>query len=202
MGLICPIPSVWIRVFERLSQIAVSLGAPPPPTPLVLSGWIMSDNVEKYDRWKATVDWAVRWGASHIVEELPPDSMLCGPLLRLDGTPEGAPRCRYWHSSPRRSPPEVELLHAIGILHRDWWAIAGPFLGRATEPTKFTGRKGRRLVVAADASVRPPWGSWHALLDPVGRHEFTRLRAAVNACIAPHEVDHIEFVHDSQPWAN
>lgn len=42
-------------------------------------------------------------------------------------------------------------------------------------------------------SYPPPWGSWLSLARGGSRRAFTRFRAAVNAAIKPHEVDHIDF---------
>jgi hypothetical protein len=76
----------------------------------------------------------------------------------------------------------------------EWSEIVGEELGRATRPLAFTGKKARRLLVYADANVRPTWGGWCYLshLKPE-RLTFTRFRAAINKAIAPHEIDHVHF---------
>jgi hypothetical protein len=97
------------------------------------------------------------------------------------------------NTSPRVRPsPEVgqQLLER---LLEQWQSVAGPKLAAITKPKCLAGAKLRRLVVEADYSSRPPWGSWQALDQPSERHTFTEFRAAVNRCLAPHEVDHIDF---------
>ena len=66
---------------------------------------------------------------------------------------------------------------------------------RITRPVAFTGKKARRLLIHADATALPPWGNWAQRGDDEEqRRAFTRLRSTINRAIAPHEVDHIEFL--------
>jgi hypothetical protein len=75
---------------------------------------------------------------------------------------------------------------------------------RVAHPLAFAGKKARRLLVYADANVRPPWGGWCYLSHLQSeRLTFTRFRAAINKAIAPHEIDHVHFTTDrkGQPGA-
>jgi len=76
-----------------------------------------------------------------------------------------------------------------------WTEIAGPGLGAVTRPLAFTGKKARRLVICVEDTAIAPWGGWTCLSsDESKRRSFTQFRRAVNDAIAPHEVDHIEFI--------
>jgi hypothetical protein len=82
-------------------------------------------------------------------------------------------------------------------LHATWHVVAGEDLARATRPLSFEGAKARRLLVHADAGRKPPCGAWnHLSSNEAERRTFTSFRAAINRAIAPHEVDHVDFVHD------
>jgi hypothetical protein len=68
-----------------------------------------------------------------------------------------------------------------------------------TRPVAFTGKKARRLLVQAEGEAIPPWGGWFdRSTEEAKRRTFTRFRSAVNKAIAPHEVDHIDFVTDEE----
>src|SRR5215831_14752407 len=61
--------------------------------------------------------------------------------------------------------------------------------------TGIHGKKARRLVIYAEGIAIPPWGGWTYLSsDESKRRTFTQFRRAVNAALAPHQVDHIEFI--------
>jgi hypothetical protein len=82
----------------------------------------------------------------------------------------------------------------LETLISDWENIVGPELARVSSPVAFTGAKARRLLVQVDGAGRPPWGGWSCLSNvEEERRAFTRFRASINAAIAPHEVDHIDF---------
>lgn len=85
----------------------------------------------------------------------------------------------------------------IEHLRANWDEVAGHELGRVTSPLRFEGAKRRRLVVLASSDASPPWGNWYSLARDERRRLFTRFRAAVNATITPHAVDHIDFVQRS-----
>lgn len=58
---------MWQRVYEQLRDYA---NTTPPPTPLILNGWVFSSASEKHLRWSETVAWAASSNLSHIVESL------------------------------------------------------------------------------------------------------------------------------------
>jgi len=108
--------------------------------------------------------------------------------------------CRPWDFDSKLRPSSEEVARHFEILKSRWSEIVGPELAHIAHPLAFTGEKARRLLVQAECSTRAPWGDW-ALLSPVEteRRTFTRLRAAVNKAIAPHEIDHIDFTTDAEP---
>jgi hypothetical protein len=83
----------------------------------------------------------------------------------------------------------------LGIKSEDF--LLGDKIVGVTQPLELTGPKARRLLLYADATVRPAWGSWSRIdrLESAGR-AFRELRAAINKAIAPHEIDHIDFTTD------
>ena len=98
-----------------------------------------------------------------------------------------------WNWTPRQRPSEREVRQSMQRLVADWHSIVGNELGEITRPLRLTGRKKRRLVVLAIASGSPPWGTWSERW--YGRKDtFSRFRAAINDVLAPHQVDHIDFV--------
>ena len=42
----------------------------PPPMVLILSGWTMSNDYEKKDRWARTIDWAEQNNCSNLIPEV------------------------------------------------------------------------------------------------------------------------------------
>jgi hypothetical protein len=68
-----PNPIPWNLAFERLTKYAKArICTPPsPPTPLILAGWIYSNDSEKMQRWAETIAWADTNGCRQIVDEIP-----------------------------------------------------------------------------------------------------------------------------------
>jgi hypothetical protein len=60
MKRVCPNPQYWNEACEKLHDYSRKhrCEPPTPPIPLVLSGWAMSSDVEKIQRWQETVRWA------------------------------------------------------------------------------------------------------------------------------------------------
>jgi hypothetical protein len=195
MARICPNPNAWSAVHAQLLRFAEKHPCTPsaPPTPLILNGWVFSDDYQKKLAWEDTVAWAARNGCLEIVESVPEKDFHCGasePRMHIVGY---SPWNR--ESKPRPSPEELE--RHLELLQSRWPEIVGPTLGPATRPVSFSGRKRRRLIVRAVASVHPPWGDWdYRVAAAAERITFTLFRAAVNREIAPHEVDHIDFEVD------
>lgn len=186
----------WHEVFERLTAYARTHECVPaaPPTPLILAGWAYSNDIEKMRRWEETLAWATRNGCSDIVA-IPDTYFYCvdEPTSHTVG-PLGGPMYRPWDFEAKERPSADQLSERLATLTSRWQDIVGPELGRATRPLAFSGAKGRRLLVQADAAVSPPWGGW-SHLSPLEsqRRTFTRFRASINKAIAPHEVDHVDF---------
>jgi hypothetical protein len=197
MKSICPNPIPWSRAFERLTEYSrLHQCIPPsPPTPLILAGWAYSNDVEKLRRSEETVAWGVTNGCAELVAGIPDQEFLFvdAPTDYAVG-PLGGPMYRAWDLEKKERPRSQQLAQRLETLRRDWSQIAGQELAKFMRPLNFAGEKARRLVVFADRVGKPPWGEWsHLSANEADRRSFTRLRAAINQAIAPHEVDHIDF---------
>jgi hypothetical protein len=194
---VCPFPSAWHAAHQRLEDAAARRDCTPPslPSPLILTGWVITNDVEKMHRWNETVSWAETNGCRNVVDDIPEEQYYFVHRLWAGGiSPLGGPYFLPRNWKPRRRPSHEEVDQALQRLIADWRDIVWLELGEITQPLKFTGRKKRRLLVLAVASTSPPWGTWSERSKPHRRMTFTSFRAAINAAIAPHEVDHIEFV--------
>ena len=169
-----------------------------PPKPLILAGWAYSNDIEKMNRWKETVEWANNNGCGELVNGVPdnefyfvdePSTYTVGPM--------GGPMYRSWDFKSKDKPSSKILDKGMQTLKVRWTEIAGEKLSKSTRPIAFTGNKARRLLVKADAASKPPWGGWDHLSHVESeRRAFTQLRTSVNKAISPHEVDHIDFLAD------
>lgn len=162
--------------------------------PLILNGWVYSNDVEKAERWSRTIRWTESNGYSSLIPQLADqDKYLVKDLSSYEVGPMGGPMCLPWDFEKKEKPADESVGHALGTLRQKWVEVAGAELAKITEPIGFTGAKRRRLLVHADGCAKPPWGEWHGL-SPDDRHRaFTMLRQAVNDAIAPLMVDHIDF---------
>ena len=81
---ICPQPIPWNDIHRALTAFHRKHGsdAPPPPVPLILAGWAYSSDQEKAARWQATLAWAERYGASHLIPELTEPDRYALPTVR------------------------------------------------------------------------------------------------------------------------
>lgn len=188
---ICPNPTQWHRVYQRVMAAWSDCGSKPPepPVPLILGGWAFSSDRDKEQRWGALVAWANERGLAHLIPLIPEDDWYC---VRTYSTPP------EWHYSgtvhPKQvRPSNVDLTRYFAQLKSDWIELAGPVVGLHTRPLEFTGRRRRRLLVLADARGAPPWGDWNTFRPSANRESFTAFRRAVNARISPHCVDSIDF---------
>ena len=201
---ICPNPGAWHEAFERISAHAQlrSCTPPNPPKPLILAGWAYSNDIEKMQRWEETVAWAEINGCSNLLQTIPdsefyhveePTNYTVGPL--------GGPMFRSWDYEVKNRPSAEQIEQIMQTLLSHWPEIVGNEIASVTRPLALTGEKARRLLVFADTVCNPPWGSWWHLSsdEPVSR-TFTQFRRAINKIIAPHEVDHVEFI--SEPPEN
>ena len=56
--IICPMPIKWNEIYEPLLAFyEKQKGIPKPPIPLILAGWVYSNDIEKSIRWKETISW-------------------------------------------------------------------------------------------------------------------------------------------------
>jgi hypothetical protein len=191
MIFVCPLPRMWIEIVRSMKRELVASGKPytPPPPLLIFGGWSDSSDHQKAQRWRDTIDWAKSHHVEHLIPELTAEESLIVYGLR---SPRPDPR-ELWHYDPRPKPSREQTEEALRKLKAEWERTIEPHLASLTTPLSFTGRKMRRLVVKADFSSDPPWGSWTSISNRDQRGTFTQLRKAVNEAIRPLEVDHIEF---------
>lgn len=195
---ICPKPTPWDQACKRLTEYAqrYSCIPPSPPAPLILAGWSLSNDVDKMHRWEETVAWAVKNGCSHLVSDIRDQDFYCveKPTSYEIG-PLGGPMYRDWDFEAKPRPSSDQITEHMEVLRSRWSEIVGKEIACNTRPLAFTGKKARRLLVLADPGSMPPWGAWSRLFRQESeRRTFTRFRAAINKAIAPHEVDHIDFL--------
>ena len=195
MTRVCPNPIPWNDVYKRLSKIAETRAMPvKPPIPLILNGWVYSNDAEKIARWNQTIEWAKDARCEDILASLKDeDFYFTDEVTTYQVGPFGGPMYRDWDFESKERPPQEDLEGALQILKNRWSAIANGF-SDATQPLDFTGEKARRLLVAVTKNSQPPWGGWDRLSDvEEERRTFTVFRSAVNGAIKPLEVDHIDF---------
>lgn len=193
---VCPNPLPWNDVYRQLLEVSRSRpDLPKPPVPLILNGWVYSNDTEKMRRWEDTVLWARNAHCSEIVESVSKDDFYyTRKLTTYEVGPLGGPMYRAWDYSPKVKPDQKALSKALQRLAEEWSSLAHCFSSH-TRPLGFTGAKARRLLVGVISNHAPPWGSWESLsADETMRKSFTSFRQAVNEAINPLEVDHIDFV--------
>jgi len=198
---ICPKVDRWYAIYLRLEKFARlhPCTPPSPPVALILSGWSFTNDIEKKQQWEETVAWAANNNCAHLVTRIPDEDFYkVYEASNYTVGPFGGPMYRLWDFEPKPRPNPEQLTQYMCILKKDWTEIAGDTIGKITRPMAFRGKKARRLIVQADSTTKPPWGSWSAL-SYIGseRRTFTLFRTRINKVIAPHEVDHIDFTtHD------
>jgi hypothetical protein len=166
-----------------------------PPMPLILGAWNSTNDVQKMQRWEETLTWAARNGCLEYFSELADVDFYCvvQPTTCNIG-PLGGPMHQEWDFKPKVRPEAEPLSRHLMMLQSNWADIVGPELAAITRPLDFTGAKARRLLAFAQNTAIAPWGRWSPLsANQELRRKFTRFRAAINAAIAPHEVDHMDF---------
>jgi hypothetical protein len=187
----------WHELHQRLVEaVEANPAIPPPPVPLILAGWVYSNDVEKQARWQATVAWAKRHGLTQFVDNIPEEHMYSvSELSSYEVGPLGGPMYLDWTYDSKPQVSSADRTTAIQALQANWTTIAGFELANVTRPLRLTGKKGRRLVVLVTSEITPPWGSWFALSrEEQKRRTFTAFRAAVNRTLSPLEIDHIDFI--------
>jgi|LSQX01.3.fsa_nt_gb hypothetical protein len=198
MILVCPKPLFWNNIYKELKAFAGHNFCTPssPPVPLILSGWVFTNDSEKQKRWQKTIEWAKANGCSYIVDNIPEENFYYAyELLTCDIGPTGGSCYRPWDFECKPKHSEKERLSALEHLRANWIETVGNEMGNRMYPKSITGVKGRRLLVYADNTYIPPWGTWDELsFNKAMRITFTNFRAAINKAIAPYEVDHIDFI--------
>jgi hypothetical protein len=191
MIFVSPQPVVWHHIYQSLKAHweAALKNAPPPPMVLVLSGWTMSSDFEKKDRWNATLAWAERNNCLHLIPVLNEDEKYYAEELSAY-TPFYH---EFKHHPKAAKPSSEELNNALKLLAENWSDILSPDFGINTKPISFSGTKAKELVVSYKPSYSPPWGSWVNHLANGKPSKFSELRSNVNKIIAPLAVDHITF---------
>lgn len=196
MKFVCPLPVPWDEIYQALKERWEHGGkkSPPPPVPLILNGWVFSNDVEKAKRWRQTLDWAETYGLESLIPGLRDDQKyMVSDLSSYRVGPMGGPMFLPWDLETKEIPSDSEVQEALEKLKWEWDLIVGHDLARITSPVALTGKKKRRLLIKADKRFKPPWGDWDYLGPGEERRTFTYLRRSVNGAISPLEVDHIDF---------
>lgn len=193
-------PAYWLQFYEFL-QARKRTKQSEPPVPLILGASGASD-ATKHERLSEQLLWAHENGciddALRYLRALPVEQWnSCSPEFWDQDNYPGQGWHWGWTSDPKPRVSAEDASKIIERLRANWDQVAGEELRGVTSPLRLEGMKGRRLVVFARSDACPPWGSWCILPAGEKRRLFTRFRAAVNAVIKPHEVDHIDFVHRS-----
>ena len=160
-----------------------------PPMPLILNGWVFSNDHDKNRRWLDTIEWAKEHGLSELIPELKDGEK----HLVIEFSSYAGPVPGEQFEKSKTKPTTEELKQILKKLQDDWAAIVGSELAAMTYPLRFTGHKKRQLIVRADADKRSPWGGWNWFGRDGNRHAFTDFRKRINHAISPHGVDHIVF---------
>lgn len=188
---ICPEPGMWYQIYNILEKAWEDKGAKgtPPPIPLILAGWNISDDYQKYNRWKDTIIWAQENNFIHLFPKiLEKDSYYLDEIPERDWPINNSKDCDF---DPKFKPTKEQVNETMDRLLDKWSQIISPPLNEITIPLKLTGPKKRRLVILAEPEEEPPWGSWNAITQ--NSRSFTRFRKAINDFIKPLEIDHIDF---------
>jgi hypothetical protein len=189
MIFISPQPNKWYEIFQALKEFweKQKSAAMPPPMAMVLSGWTMSNDSDKKQRWAETLKWAEAHNSSHLIPELEEkDKYYVEELSSF--------RPYEFHTFDKKyKPTKEEINTALQSLERNWETLFEADFGKNTKPVSFSGNKSRSLLVKYKPSYLPPWGSWTNHLANGRPSKFTDLRSKVNEIIKPVMVDHIIF---------
>jgi len=199
-----PMPADWAAIHAALTRLWQSNDdptIPKPPVPLILAGAAFSPATAIRQRWVDLIQWANAHGfADHLASHLPPPPSF-DVADQIAGVSEDG---RGWwpvlgeqFHKPKQKPSHEVVSATFQRLVENWPNIVGQELADSTKPLKFTGRKQCRLLVAANPSVSPPWGSWLSVRS--NPSAFTALRRAINSAISPMEVDDVTFITENWP---
>ena len=112
---VCPNPLPWNSVYQRLSEVAQSrLDLPTPPIPLILNGWVFSNDAEKLQRWKDTVQWARNALCEEIVLAVTEDDFyFTEEVTTYEVGPLGCPMYQSWDFESKSKPDHESIAHAL-----------------------------------------------------------------------------------------
>jgi hypothetical protein len=193
---VCPEPLEWLRIYKGLVNFSLinECNPPNPPKPLILNGWVYSNDISKHNEWNRTKLWAARNRCFHLTDSAQRDFYSVERMSTHAIGPLYSPLYLPWSFEKKASPCRDQLMGWLTLLRENWNSVAGLTISSYCQPVKFSGAKGRNLICSYLADSSPPWGGWGRLSsDEMKRRTFTILRKSVNDFIAPHVVDHIKF---------
>ena len=185
-----PLPADWARLHGLLSRERVRApdrSIPEPPVPLILAGAAFSSAAAIRARWSALLDWAYTFGFDQLLfANLPPapDHDVASAIAGVSDDGKGWwPVFGQQEHAPKSRHSTAEVREALTRLESSWSSVVGHELAGSTRPLRIRGRKARHLIVAANPSTKPPWGSWTSrTVNPVA---FAAFRKAVNNALSP-----------------
>lgn len=192
MIFVSPMPLPWHEIYKKLNwywNCQLQKKGNPPPTPLILSGWIFSNDFDKKHSWEKTMHWASENKCLELIPILKKEEIYFVDKLSSYRPYEFLVR----NEDPCLKPSDIDIKQYLEKLLQGWANILDVDFGKYTTPLKFSGKKMRRLYVLYDSGYTAPWGSWTNHLANGSPSKFTELRKKVNSIIAPHHVDYIGF---------
>lgn len=110
--------------------------------PLILAGWIATNDLEKAQRWQETVTWARDRDLERILADLREQDKYCvEEFTTYEVGPFGGPMYLTWNFDAKPVPDARSVQMAMAILLKEWPTIVGWDLGRMTKPLGFTARR-------------------------------------------------------------
>lgn len=72
MKFVCPLPRVWIQIYDGCLDhwLATGRDGPPPPRPPLLALWSFSNDFDKKQTWEASINWARERGLEDLIPEI------------------------------------------------------------------------------------------------------------------------------------
>jgi len=197
---VCPEPLEWLRIYKGLVNFSKTNACIPsdPPSPLILNGWVYSNDISKHNQWMRTKLWAARNRCFHLTESDQRDFYSVETMSTYAIGPLYSPMYLPWSFERKVRPCREQLLGWLNLLRENWNSVAGSAISECSHPIKFSGVKGRNLICTYITGSTPPWGEWDRLSTiEMMRRTFTIFRKSVNELIRPHMVDHITFIAQS-----
>src|SRR3990172_3370380 len=119
MEFVCPLPPLWNKIYRRVRSAWLKGGSQgsPPPVPLILNGWVYSNDLDKKRRWESTVEWARERGLENLIPEIEQSqSYMVTELTAYEVGPMGGPMYLEWDYSPKPTPSAAEIESALRSL--------------------------------------------------------------------------------------